>query len=217
MKRGIKIAFLVAVILLAINLIIFFSFVRVESKPTTMASSYGTISLEILADQMELNLTEGWNFVSFFVEPNNYSITGMLTSIDGSYDYIQEWNSSEQDFSVWSKYGQQDFIAFDRNKSYFIYMNQNDTLLLDGRYLGNLTIDIVSGWESPDYIYEYYSNVTGDTFYNATFTYMQKWNSSDQEFLVYSSLQSDNPFDRVEAAEGYLLRTEGGRIVYYRQ
>ena len=87
---------------------------------------------------------------------------------------------------------------------------------MDGDYFGNWTIGLVPGWETPDYVYEFNSSVTGNEFYNATFSYMQKWDSSAQEFLAYSPLSATNPFDKILPSEGYLIRTEGGNVTYVR-
>lgn len=180
-------------------------------------SSVATVGLVVTPPfDQQINLTKGWNFISFYVIFGDYSITTVLAPIDGYYDYIQEWDGSTQDFKIWSKNGQKDFTKFNQNKSYFVYVNQDVTLNIGGTMFENWTIGLLPGWETPDYIYEYSSNVTNDTIYNVTFSYMQKWNASEQEFLAYSPIAAINPFDKIYPSEGYLIRTEGGSVVYIR-
>lgn len=186
-------------------------------KVTGKASAVAMLGLTVLgACDQSVNLTQGWNFISLYAIPSSYNVTDVLQPIDGYYDYIQEWDSSTQDFGIWSRFGQKDFTQFNENKSYFVYLNQNKELMVNGECFGNWTIELVPGWEAPNYVYPYDANVSGEVFYNATFSYMQKWNASAQEFLAYSPLAETNPFDKILLSEGYLLRTEGGTIFYVR-
>ncbi len=180
------------------------------------ASSVATVGLFVLGDQQTIDLKQGWNFISFYVILDNYSVSSVLQPIDGYYDYIQEWNGDTQDFKIWSRLGQKDFTSFNQNKSYFIYLKQDTSVTLDGDYFGNWTIGLIPGWETPDYVYEFNSSVTGNEFYNATFSYIQKWDNVAQEFLAYSPLAATNPFDKILPSEGYLIRTEGGNVIYVR-
>ena len=184
---------------------------------TGRASDFGTISLFILPPDTFINLTQGWNFVSFYTNMTNYSVTKVLEPIDGEYLYVQEWNSSSQEFNTYSVSGSKDFTEFDKNKSYFIFMLTDQQLPISGPYFSNLTIPLVNGWETPDYIYEYSTNITNNTFYNATFYYMQKWNVSNQDFLAYSPQAITKPFESIDATEGYFIRTDGGQLVYIRR
>lgn len=176
-----------------------------------------TIGLTILGGEVQrINLTQGWNFISFFVQMNDYDVEDVFRSIDGYYVYIQEWDPSNQDFDIWSKYGQKDFTALEKNKSYFIWVTQDIELEVRGLFYENWTIAVLPGWDTPNYVFYTSSNVSGNSFYGTTFDYMQKWNASNQEFLAYSPLAASKPFDKVHQSEGYLIRTNGGDVVYTR-
>lgn len=232
MQKGVSIKLWILVLLIVIiNVFSFFiAFQRIQaikeySNPlqqqnlpaTGAAGNIGGISIIILGDEQKENITQGWSFISFYVYFNNKSITSVLSSVEGKYDYILEWNSSSQEFNSWSRIGTKQFTEFNENKSYFIYFNQAAAIDLSGRFYTNKTIPLELGWESPDYIYEYSSNITNRTFYGINFTYMQKWNVSSQEFLVYSPKSSSPQFTLIEAGEGYLILTEGGNITYIRK
>ena len=206
-----------AAIIILLTWIVWGILVFGEHRVTGKATSVATIGLIVIGDLQPLNLTNGWNFVSFYVQFNNYSVTNVLAPIDGYYDYIQEWDSDAQDFKIWSRLGLKEFTEFNKNKSYFIYMNTNQLITLNGVFFQNWTINLSSGWETPNYIFNYPTNITGagaNEFANITFNYMQKWNASNQDFLIYSPVSLDNSFNYVNESEGYFILTDGGQLVY---
>lgn len=215
-KEGVVfVLFAVAAVFLLITAI---NFAEIGSRKVTGgATSVATVGLFVLGGcDQQIELVQGWNFISLYAIPDSYNVTDILQPIDGYYDYLQEWGSSIQDFRIWSRFGQKDFTQFNENKSYFIYLNQDKSLTIPGRCFDNWTIVLVSGWETPDYVYPIESTVSGNVFYNATFSYMQKWNASNQDFLAYSPLAADKPFNKIKPSEGYLIRTDGGQIDYTR-
>lgn len=214
MKKGHRII-AIAATLIFVTWIIWGALVFEGHKVTGKATSVATVGFTILgACNQQINLSSGWNFISLYSIPNNYSIERVLNPIDGYYDYLQEWDSSTQDFKIWSKYGLQQFSEFNQNKSYFIHLTSNNSLDINGNCFENLTLNLSVGWETPSYIYNYSANVSGSQFKNITFDYMQKWNSSGQEFLAYSPIAVSNPFSDVQASEGYFILTQGGQLVY---
>lgn len=220
-KRGEMFSTLASILLIAAILFIIINNIPSEKtslpKTITGAAGSGAISIVILGDAGTAELLQGWNFISIFVTLRNNSIASVFSTLNNSYDYILEWNSSSQEFDTWSRLGTKDFTELNSNKSYFVYMNQAGTLNLNGRYYQNLSFPLVSGWETPNYIYEYETNITNSTFYNISFSYMQKWNSTSQEFLVYSEKSGLPQFTKLLASEGYLLLTDGGNINYTRR
>lgn len=211
-KRGRRILLIIISIILIAGILLL---LLVDIGWFTGKAISGNIGLTILgADLQQFDLLKGWNFISFDVQLSDYDIQTALTPIDGYYDYIQEWDSTTQDFKVWSKLGQKDFTTFNVNKSYFIYVNQNIHFNRTGRFFHNWTITLLPGWETPDYVLIDSSNVSGNSFKGIAFDYMQKWNASNQDFLVYSPLSASNSFDRINQGEGYFIRTNGGDIVY---
>lgn len=207
-------------VIFVLNLIVVLSiYLSPENKfspEITGAAPSGGVSITIEGNSQFIPLQQGWNFISFYLNMQNYSISEVFSSIEGYYAYILGWNSSAQEFDVWSSQGAQEFTSFNENKSYFVFMTEAKNLSVGGRFYGNKTIVLVQGWEAPDYIYEFPSNITNTTFYGINFSYMQKWNVSSQEFLVYSHLSSSQPFDKILASEGYLILTEGGNLTYVR-
>jgi len=208
--------FLLIVILLNI------AFIANSFEKTTISSkatqAYGTVTAFVIscATRQNLSLIDGWNFPSFYVNMTNDSISKVLSSIEGNYEYILEWNSTSQQFNIWSRQGVKEFKEFSPNKSYFIFLNQPDNISLCGDFYSNYSILLLPGWESPNYIYEYPSNISNKNFYNVSFYYMLKWNDSRQKFLIYSPESLYPDFRQINPGEGFFIRTEGGVLRYIR-
>jgi hypothetical protein len=225
MKKGGKILFgaslfllMISIVIIGLNVYYNYSATGNIFTITGKASDVGTISLFILPPvNLTLNLYAGWNFISFYAIMNNYSVDKVFEPIAGDYLYLQEWNSTTQDFNIWSADGTREFDTLNINKSYFIFMLHDRVLTFDGDYFRNWSVTLLNGWETPDYVYDYESNVTGNTFYNATFYYMQKWDTPNQDFLIYSTQALTNQFDKINMTEGYLIKTDGGTIRYVRR
>jgi len=209
-----------AVILIAVILfnIVFMAsfFMRPSIVGGATAQGYVYAYVAACSGVQNLSLVQGWNFPSFYANMTNYSVLNVLSSINGNYDYILEWNSSGQQFRIWSRQGLKEFNEFDRNKSYFIFMNQQQNLSLCGNLYNNYTISLLPGWESPNYVYEYPSNFSGHKFYNVSFYYMLKWDNINQKFLGYSPESLNPEFKQINSSEGYFIRSNGGVLVYIR-
>jgi len=192
---------------------------EIEKKITGNAAStsVGIIAFVVIGENQMIPLGDAWNFVSFFLQMSDYNITKVLAPIEGEYEYIQEWDPVSNDFKFWSRQGTKDFSYFNKNKSYLIYMNNADNLTVSGGKFENYSIAILPGWETPDYVYEYESNITGSDFYNVSFYYMQKWNLTSQEFLLYSPQFPEPQFNQILPSEGYFILTDGGVIRYIRK
>lgn len=178
------------------------------------ASQVGIVMVYVMESGQIIELLERWNFVSFFVKFQNKSVDSIFQSINPYYDFILEWNSSAQNFKIWSRNGQKEFTEINENMSYFIYMNTGKNLTVTNVYFENLTLPLVNGWEAPVYPYKKSSNITGNQFYNATFQYILKWNWTDQIFLVYSPQSLTPEFTSIKQQEGYFIKTAGGNLVY---
>jgi hypothetical protein len=208
-----KLCFLLAFLLILADLAYFSE----SPKITGMASNEGQIFIYVEGCiGQNIDFLEGWNFNSFYLIFPNYSVSDILSPINGDYEYILEWNSSGQQFNIWSKNGLKEFTEFNSNKSYFIFVDNPQNFIVCGDLFNNVTIDLLSGWEAVNYPYSYASNVSGSSFYNTTFDYFLKWNNSVQEFMVYSPLSSNPGFNNINASEGYFIRTQGGALKYIR-
>jgi len=159
----------------------------------------------------------GWNFISLCSQIEDTKINNALKYIAGLYDYILEWDESKQEFKVWSSKGAKQFDSFDPKKSYFIfYQGPTERVNLTGPLYDDLNVDLLKGWNSPVYPYEFSTKITGNEFYNTRFYYMQDWDRQMQSFKVYSINSTQPGFNTVYAGNGILILTDKGVIEYRR-
>lgn len=216
MKKGLPVFIGITAILL--SLLVFFLIFSHGNITGAASGNTASVSLSVEAPGQTMSFVQGWNFISFYLTLNSYDISEILNITSGDYEYILEWNSTSQDFNTWSRQGTKEFSEFNANKSYFLYLNGDRTEPFTGRLYNNITMELLEGWESPDYIYNYEKNITNNiSFYNINFTYMQKWNKTEQDFMVFDLNSLSKPFSSVLAGEGYLILSDGGILNYTRE
>jgi hypothetical protein len=203
----------------------FFLFILITStpqipEPTAQIAITGTAALNIIP-ACSLDLKQGWNFVSFCANQSNTNITSMLGPVNQSIRFVLEWNTSTQSFIIYTpRAASPAFTEFNLSKSYFIYYTDttNASITLNGPSFTNVNISLQQGWETPNYPYAFTSNVSQylDTI-AGKYLFLQKWNYTPQEFIIYSALASENPFYQISSGEGqFLLITDpGGADLFY--
>lgn len=221
MKRGRLV--LVFAVTLAILSLIFLSIIMTEigraiaSKLTGEATHAGIVTVYVLESGELIYLGHGWNLVSFHLNMSNYSVEHVIAPIGDNCKFIQEWDSEEQKFKLWSRRGVREFTEFNFSKSYLIFVDWEENLTIYGEDFGNMTLHLLPGWEAPVYPYRYASNVTGDTFNGLPFHFIMKWDIAEQKFRIYSPKSTNPQFTQILKNEGLMLRSSGGDLIYIKQ
>ncbi|MBD3361532.1 hypothetical protein GF358_01940 [Candidatus Woesearchaeota archaeon] len=192
-----------------------------QETPTAAAPVItGTASLNIIA-ACSIEFKQGWNFISFCANETNRNITSVLSPINQSIRFVLEWDTPNQEFKVYTpRAATPPFDIFNLSKSYFVYYDDtsNTTVSLTGPAFNNINLSLQQGWETPNYPYSVTANITQylDTI-PGKYRFMQKWNYTPQEFMIYSALSSNNPFYQISAGEGqFILITDaGGADLFY--
>ena len=208
-------------------IVIALSFILVpkeQYKSLTGRASEGTatVSFRILGPCGNILMENGWNFISICSNMTNKTLVAALAEIQGQYRYIVEWNESSQQFLIYSPLALENpFDYFNENKSYFIFIVANESEINpSGDLFDNVTINLAFGWNAPLYPYEEQSNISK---YLATidgqYRYVLKWNSSQQEFMVYSPSAASPEFTNISKGEGqfiYVANESGATLKYSR-
>lgn len=158
----------------------------------------------------KLDFKEGWNLFSFCSNLNNPNLIDVLSQIDGKYRYVMKWDSSSQSFDIYSpKATQKPFTVLDNNSSYFIYMFENASLDILGQDVINEERNLIEGWNTPAYQYKF-STLIDDIFKDVidNFRFLMKWNTTNQEFAIYSKRSQVNPFNEIFKGEGRFIYME---------
>jgi RHS repeat-associated protein len=186
---------------------------------------------------LSLNLTAGWNFFSLpgFVPNTNNKIKDILSSINGKYDQVSTYDSTQGKWIHYvgdTKFSQ--FDTFDIGKGYLIYITAPCTLTLSGSFPAtsqanqlkagwnlvaaptNSTIDPSRAFQGITYDSIAVYNGTGYTYNPAT---LQKGNAYwihvaiDQTWSVpLSQVETKYTYD---GDGGRVLRQENNEITVY--
>lgn len=176
----------------------------------------GNVGVSVL-EACNINLQQGWNYISICIEPPNKSIESVLAGIN--YRYVLLWNQSTGGFDVYSpKALSKPFDSFDTKYSYFIYAELPQQIQISGSRFGDMNISLSQGWAPPAWPYhfaadvsKYLSGIAGQ------YRYMLKWDASTQSYVVYSPRSSSPPFTQISLGEGqFILITDpaGVLLVY---
>ena len=136
------------------------SYTVVAMVDTTNYYGTRTETLVILA-RHSVALANGWNLVSFAVEPGSTAIADVLNSIDGNYDLVYAWDASGAHSGAgnWVKYVPgagygNTLTVLDDKTGFWIHMTAADTLEVTGALPVTTNIPILigaSGWNLVGY------------------------------------------------------------------
>ena len=107
------------------------------------------------ASGITLNLYTGWNLISLPLMPENTDIASVLSSINGNYSIIWEYDASDTS-DQWKKYDPtapfgNDLTDMESGKGYWIMMTSDDTLPISGTVLESTDINLKTGWNLIGY------------------------------------------------------------------
>ncbi|UCB57417.1 MAG: hypothetical protein JSV30_02210 [Candidatus Omnitrophota bacterium] len=157
------------------------------------------------ADEFELPLKQGFNFVSLPLNLSNPSIDGALSSIDGKYSNIWLYdNTNPQD--PWKHYHHQ-YISFsdleniNSGLSYWIEADEDCTLSVTGSLITTpLTLNLTEGWNSFGWPYlesQSVQNALYNLIKNTDFARICRFNPQNKTF--------EEQFDSFDAGYGYYI------------
>ncbi len=100
-------------------------------------------------------LYKGWNLISISLELDNSSIERVLKSIEGNYDAVRWYNSSDfqdpwKQYKVDKPFGN-DLKDLDHTMGLWIYMKEDDILVITGELPTSTTITLKKGWNLVGY------------------------------------------------------------------
>jgi len=205
-KKGLIVAFLIGSIMLA--------------GIVKAADQEGIVNVNVIAPgNCTLNFKQGWNLFSFCSELQDINLLNILSSIQGRYRYIMKWNTTSQEFDIYSPIAiQKPFTTFDDNESYFIYMYEDKNLNVEGDEAGPEYRNLVTGWSTPSYPYRFtttISNLISGIIQN--FRYLMKWNPTNQEFDIYSKQALIKPFNEINIGEGQFIYVYSNTTLNYQK
>ena len=203
---------------LAIQAVVFLNYrppVQYDFPVTGQQTAQGTVGLVILG-VCTGPIVEGWNLISLCANVTDNSIDSILAGID--FRFVMQWNKTGQDFLIYSPLAATNpFTTMEINRSYFVFLNDATGIIEpSGSFLPDLDIALVEGWDTPAYPYEFTANFT-DYFDDTVHKFQMKWNSTDQEFVIWSPRSADPPSSLMFLGDGqFILSSQANTLSYNR-
>lgn len=190
------------------------------SSVYAQGSGEGELNINVLGNaegKCSLNFKTGWNFFSFCNNLEKTVTAEVFASIYPNIRYILRWNRDKQEFEIYSpKSSKNPITSINDNESYFIYLNYNSDLDVEGTNPLNEFRFLINGWNAPSYQSEDDSLIADLLFgIQNKIRYILKWNVDNQEFKIYSQKSLKNSFDSINRNEGYFIYAENSAQIIY--
>jgi len=208
----------ISVILIVIFAYLLFSLVYLKipliKKTITGKSQIGYVSVTIVP-VCTYYIGPGWSFISLCANSTNKSIENIFQNI--SYRYVMRWNTTRMEYDIYSpRASQNPFNALDVNESYFVLDYDSEMFSAYGPPNEDMNITMVQGWDAPSWPYLFATNVT-KYLDSSKHRYMMKWNTTSQEFLIYSPRATQKPFTKIFKGEGQFIYAYYNHTLIYKQ
>jgi len=205
---------ILTVILTYLSFTVFYLKIPLFKKTITGKGTAGYVSVTIVP-VCTFYVGPGWSFFSLCANSSNKSIDNILQNI--SYRYVMRWNTTRMEYDIYSpRAANNSFDALDVNESYFVLDYSSEMLSIHGPPNEDMNITMIQGWDAPSWPYLFTTNVT--KYINSSkHRYMMKWNTSGQEFMIYSPRASVNPFTKIYKGEGQFIYAYYNHTLEYNQ
>lgn len=208
----------VLVILAAVLIIALKDYKPGTQSPQTLPTTNALVTTRVrVFRDCYWRFRHGWNHKSFCVNKTNYSVTDVLTPINGDYRFVLRWNASRQSFQVYSPLSSNnDFQELAYNESFFVLYIPNETYIQDSEeYFEDVNASLLAGWNAVPYPYEFPANFSIISPNLGDYRFILKWNETRQEFDVYSPRSSQNTIETVYVGEGYMAYLNNPHVLDY--
>lgn len=98
--------------------------------------------------QTTINLTDGWNFITLSLAPYTIFTAEHLADNIENCTHITMWNSTEQNFSLYTNGTSENGFDIKTGNGYMVYVTGNSTLTVQGDVFPNVTMQLKVGWNS---------------------------------------------------------------------
>jgi endonuclease/exonuclease/phosphatase family metal-dependent hydrolase len=119
-----------------------------------------------LANKVQIQLNQGWNGISGYLEPVNSNIVTMLNPLGNSFNILQNLTQV-----YWPQQGINTIVNWQYKSGYMIKVNADTTLTFNGLVPANKTIQIVAGWNLLPVLSDTQKNIS--TFLGTNITHVQ--------------------------------------------
>ncbi|MCK4266445.1 MAG: hypothetical protein KAX31_04130, partial [Thermoplasmata archaeon] len=116
----------------------------------------GTAMVTVTLYSFQIDLNAGWNLISFPLELSNTSVTSVLSTIDGLWDYVQYYDATDAN-DHWKTYATfkppvlNDLSDLNNTMGFWLHMLSAATLTVYGIPPSSTNITLYVGWNLVGY------------------------------------------------------------------
>jgi hypothetical protein len=118
-------------------------------------SNVATVTLNVTDGSVQTHtiaLEQGWNLVSFNLQPTSTAIADVLASIVGNYSLVYAWDAVTQAWLVYNPAAPLNSLeTLDRTAGFWINANTSDILIVEGTPPTTTNISLKTGWNLVGY------------------------------------------------------------------
>ncbi len=202
-----RIFFFVILFLIAISV---FSF-RYTTSTTAYFVNTRQISSFVRIHYCFWEIVPRWNQLSYCSEKPDYNLSYAFSEIDSQYRFVLKWDSSEQEFEVYSPRAiDNPFDTFYPNETVFIFFENETTKKIehDEPFFESIDFTLIKGWNAIPYVFLADLNVDSLANEMEDFRFILKWNKFEQKFDVYSPRAVENELEYIYVSEGIFIYSE---------
>jgi len=155
------------------------------------------------------HLHSGWNLVSFYCLGLFNDRSEALSPIDGQYTMIFGYDASDVN-DPWKSYNPnlpnwtvQQLNSMDRLSGYWIYLDSDADYVYPGVNTSS-SIQLYAGWNLVGYPVSG-SRLVNDSLHDVSFTVLKTYDTSSDNWLVYTNNISNNTLSVLNPYRGYWI------------
>jgi hypothetical protein len=167
-----------------------------------------------------LNLSKGWNLISIACVPQDTSLESVFNPISSDYTSIHSYDPTAS-IDHWKSYNPtmpawvvQDLSSITEKEGYWIKIENDCLLTVNGTILAPNTIDMEEGWNLIGYPSNS-SNSPADAFSTIAGSYSIVWayNTTEDQYLYYSP-SFGGTLTEISPVKGYWVNMTGGDTLW---
>ncbi|MBD3180965.1 hypothetical protein GF312_01665 [Candidatus Poribacteria bacterium] len=165
------------------------------------------ITVDLSLIRKDLNLYQGWNYISFSLDPVNSEISNLLISITESYRAVWTYDNTS---GSWLSYipdrNNNTLENLESGRGYWFDMRQEAVLSFIGRIVENNVIRLLPGWNSVDSAF----NVNIGDILSADVSAFYTFNNLGKTWskTIFDSPIPINEIQSLEPDKGYMIYSD---------
>lgn len=158
------------------------------------------ISVIVTDLKQAIQLTSGWNLISFYLQPSDSSISSVFGGLGTNLETIK---TQDEFYAPTQPTFQNSLKSIVRGQAYFVKVKSNSTISISGTLVGSLTIGLKTGWNVIGYPKQINSDIATTTSSIET-----KINSIKNFNGFYIPTGATNSITSFESGKGYFINTK---------